>query len=102
MADVTDLAIEELKNRVKVSSQKAVAEQLDITPQYLSDIMNGRRDLSDNIRFKLGFVKVSVLVKPTDVEHVVKSITVALGERKGVDRVWKEVQRKVKEVAVKR
>lgn len=99
MPDVPNLAIEELKRRVAVSSQKAVAEQLDITPQYLSDILNGRRGLSDNIVFKLGFVKVSVYAKPQEVGQVVRAVAVALDEKNGMDRLREEITRKIKQAA---
>lgn len=99
MTDVPNLAIDELKRRVAVSSQKAVAEQLEITPQYLSDILNGRRDLSDNIIFKLGFVKISVYTKPQEAGRVAKALAVALDEKKGVDRLRNEIQSKIKQLA---
>jgi len=70
-----DLAMQELKRRVQnKGSQQAVAEELEITPAYLSDILKGRRDLSDNILFKLGFVKISLHVKTKQAPQVIKAI----------------------------
>lgn len=34
-------------------TQKALAQQLDISPQYLSDVEAGRRGLSDVMRLRL-------------------------------------------------
>lgn len=39
-------------------NQAEVAEGLGITPQYLSDILKGRRDISERVANALGFVKV--------------------------------------------
>jgi plasmid maintenance system antidote protein VapI len=38
----------------KGNKQKAAAS-LYITPQYFNDILNGRRDISENIAKRLGF-----------------------------------------------
>ena len=99
MNDVPNLAIEELKKRVAASSQKVVAEQLGISPQYLSDILMARRDLSDNVIVKLGFMKVSVYVKTQEVPQMIRAIETALDIKKGVDRVRKELQPKIKQAA---
>lgn len=40
-------------------SQKAVAEELGISPQYLSDILNGRRSVSDRVAEALGMERVT-------------------------------------------
>lgn len=59
-------------------SSKAAADALGISPQYWSDIVRGRRDLSDNVLEKLGFVRTitysriggpRMVVPPSDVEH---------------------------------
>ncbi len=44
----------------KHGTQKAAAAALGITPAYLSDLVNMRRDLSDTILAKLGLRKAVV------------------------------------------
>jgi plasmid maintenance system antidote protein VapI len=44
----------------KFPTQKAAAEALGIKPAYLSDLVNMRRDLSDNILAKLRLKRVIV------------------------------------------
>jgi transcriptional regulator with XRE-family HTH domain len=47
-----------LKRRVaQAGSQKQVAEDLEISPQYLNDLLQGRRELSDNLLEKLGLAR---------------------------------------------
>jgi plasmid maintenance system antidote protein VapI len=45
-------------------SQKAVAEVLDITPSYLSDILQGSRGISEKLARKIGYIRETVF-KPT-------------------------------------
>jgi transcriptional regulator with XRE-family HTH domain len=50
--------LEALKKLVSESeSQRKVAERLDITEQYLSDILRGRRDVSEAVAKALGYRK---------------------------------------------
>lgn len=44
-------------------SQNSVAARLDITPQYLSDIRLGRREISGQVAEKLGYERVVQFVK---------------------------------------
>lgn len=44
-------------------SQKELAEHLNISPQYLSDILRGNRFIPDKVANKLGFKKVIKWVK---------------------------------------
>lgn len=49
-----DKAIELIRKMVKdEGSQFAAAKKLDVSAQYLSDILLGRRDISDNVARKL-------------------------------------------------
>jgi transcriptional regulator with XRE-family HTH domain len=49
-------------------SQNSVAARLDITPQYLSDIRLGRREISEKVAEKLGYERVVQFVKVKDRE----------------------------------
>lgn len=49
-------------------SQKAAAKGLGISPQYLSDIMNERRDITDAVAAKFGLRKICVFV-PRNTEY---------------------------------
>jgi transcriptional regulator with XRE-family HTH domain len=56
--------IQELEKQVsRHGSQKAAATALGISAQYLNDLLQGRRDASDNILEKLGLRRVVVRAK---------------------------------------
>ena len=53
--------IQELEKQVRrAGTQKDAATALGISPQYLNDLLQGRRDASDNILEKLGLKRVVV------------------------------------------
>jgi hypothetical protein len=53
--------IRELQKKVKkAGSQKELASALGISSQYLNDLLQGRRNASDNILDKLGLKRVVV------------------------------------------
>jgi hypothetical protein len=64
----TNPVLETLKEIVHdAGSQKKVAEDLGISAPYLHDILEGKRDVSDNIARKLGFLRAPtqwVLIEP--------------------------------------
>lgn len=75
MANVTDLALEELRERIKTAgSQAAAAHELGISPSQLSDVLNGRREISDGMLKKMGFDKVVIHVKKQDRPKLVRAI----------------------------
>lgn len=41
-------------------TQKDAADHLGITPQYLHDILTGRREISANVAQRLGLVKLTI------------------------------------------
>ena len=41
-----------------LNSQKKCAAKIGISPQYLSDILHGRREISGSLATKLGLVKM--------------------------------------------
>ncbi len=43
-------------------TQREAAAHLKITPAYLSDLLNNRRDISDSILAKLGLRRATVIV----------------------------------------
>ena len=52
--------------RQKVAKAKSaikVAKELDISPAYLSDILAGKRDVSEAVAHKLGYKRLTVYVK---------------------------------------
>ena len=55
--------IEELRERSKKSSQKHVAEEIGITPQFLSDVLSGRREVTSRIANAMGYWREIVFVK---------------------------------------
>jgi len=44
-------------------SQKKAAKRLGISPAYVNDIMQKRKEISDNVASKLGYLRVIKLVK---------------------------------------
>ena len=58
-----NLAIETIKNLVKeAGTQAKVAENLGITPSYLSDILKGKREVSESVADKLGLLRRTIYV----------------------------------------
>lgn len=58
----TNDVLKELKKRVdKAGTLFEAAKELQISPSYLSDILNKNRPLSDNILSKLGFERVTTI-----------------------------------------
>jgi transcriptional regulator with XRE-family HTH domain len=55
--------IKVIKSYVACSSQKKVARHLNITPQYLNDILHGRRDISEQVADRLGYRRLVVFEK---------------------------------------
>jgi len=47
----------------KAGSQKEAAEALEISAQYLNDLLQGRREFSDNVLKKLGLERRIVRAK---------------------------------------
>lgn len=51
--------IDRLRERAGKSSQKDVAAELGVSPQYLNDVLLYRRDISHPLARKLGYEKIS-------------------------------------------
>ncbi len=49
-----------LKDRCKASTQTQVAIELDISQQYLGDVLRGNRTISKQLALKLGFEKITM------------------------------------------
>jgi len=49
-----------LKDRCKASTQTQVAIELDISQQYLGDVLRGNRSISKQLALKLGFEKITM------------------------------------------
>ena len=63
MSNATAVSQSELLEQItrlveRWGSQNNVAARLDITPQYLSDIRSGRREISEKVARKLGYERV--------------------------------------------
>jgi hypothetical protein len=72
--------IKKLENMVaKSGTQKAVAEMLSISPAYLCDVLQGRREVSENLARRIGYRRVisfELLSGPKDADKTVL-VTVA-------------------------
>jgi plasmid maintenance system antidote protein VapI len=55
--------VAELKKRADSSSQLQVANEMEIHPSMLNDLIHGRRAISERMAKKLGFVKKVVFNK---------------------------------------
>ena len=49
----------------QAGSQQALAEQLGISTQYLNDVLNGRRDITQRFAEKFGYLRVVLFEKLT-------------------------------------
>lgn len=58
-----DNPMTELRSRVGASSQAQVAKDLGISPQYLNDVLNERREPGKKILQALGLERLVVYVK---------------------------------------
>jgi DNA-binding transcriptional regulator YdaS (Cro superfamily) len=47
--------LDEMRKVISVTSLRKTAGRLGISPAYLSDVLNGRRDVSDNMAILFGF-----------------------------------------------
>ncbi len=54
---------DKLSKRSWQTSQRLVAKELGISPAYLSDILNGHREISAQVAEKLGYERVVTFVK---------------------------------------
>lgn len=59
------LRAELAKSARDVGSQKELAARLRISPQYLGDVLHGRRDISAALAANLGYTRV-VLFQPDE------------------------------------
>jgi hypothetical protein len=60
-----NIAVQKLQEMCDLAgSQKAVADELLISPSYLCDVLKGRRDVSDALAHKLGFVWTLTSLNP--------------------------------------
>ena len=55
MKVTSDDLIEALKAGVSKTSQKDMAENLGVTPQFLNDVLRGRREISYRLAEAMGF-----------------------------------------------
>jgi hypothetical protein len=46
-----------LRKQVRASSLGEVAKTLSVTPQYLCDVLKGRRGISDRLASNMGFIR---------------------------------------------
>lgn len=53
----------ELARECKRTSQKATAKRLGFTPQFINDVLNGRRKITDNLAAKMGYQRVTRFVR---------------------------------------
>ena len=49
--------------------QKALAEQVGVSPQYMCDVLAGKRRISDNLSRKFGFARVTYFVRLEESER---------------------------------
>jgi hypothetical protein len=95
MVEVKNPVIEDLKKRIdEAGSQKAVAEEMGISPSHLSDVLAGKRNLGEELLEQLGYEKVIVHVKAHAVPDVVRAIETAQSEVEHIHGLKKRIFRK--------
>jgi len=55
-----------LREIVEARGQKAVAEAYGFSPQFINDVLRGRRDISNDLAEKLGFTRAVVFFRMED------------------------------------
>lgn len=50
-----------LQKKTIDKTQREVAKELGISYQYLNDILQGRRNISDNIAKRLGYTRITTI-----------------------------------------
>jgi hypothetical protein len=65
MARYSDIALlADLKRRVRKSSQKEVSDELGFSPQFVNDVLSGRRPLTPALALAMGYSRLpTVYVK---------------------------------------
>jgi len=101
MIKISDPVKDYLKRRAnELGSQKAVAEEIGISPSHLSDVLSNKRNLGEDVLEQLGFEKVIVHVKSSNVPEVVRAIETAQAEAAHLDGIKKRiVEPKVRQIA---
>lgn len=90
-----DLVVQELERRVKESgTQKMVAEELDISPQHLGDLIKGKRTASPALLEKLDIVRITFHVKKDRLKPVINLLKMALAEDAHFQRLLDKVLEK--------
>lgn len=64
-----DIVLKTIQAKVTRTSQREVAIEMGVSPQYISDILAGRRAVSEAVAGKLGFEKSCVWKKMAKVEE---------------------------------
>lgn len=78
-----DPVIDELRRKIKASgSQKAAADELEISPSLITEILQGRRTASPSLLEKLGLVKIVVHVKSEKASDVFRAIETVINAQK--------------------
>lgn len=55
--------LDELTDRVRDESQRAVASALGFSTAFLNDVLRGRRSISDHLAERMGWERVTVFIK---------------------------------------
>ena len=65
LPDTVPSPLQVLRGMVEKGSQVGVAKALDVSPQFINDVLNGRRGMTGALAEKLGYQRVvTFLVKP--------------------------------------
>lgn len=101
MVEVNNPVLDYLNKRAEeLGSQKAVAEELGISPSHLSDVLSGKRNLGEEILEQIGFEKVIVHVRSSAVPEVVRAIETAQAEADHLRNLGNRIiKSKIKQVA---
>jgi hypothetical protein len=56
----TDHLLKVLRRRVDIGSLRSVARELEFSAPYIHDILNGRRQMSEELALRLGFTLIEM------------------------------------------
>lgn len=95
MSEIFNPVIADLKERAReLGSQKALAEELDISESFLSDILAGKKTLSDDRLEELGYSRLIIHVRADQVPETLRMIETVYASGRGLDRLKKKVLKK--------
>lgn len=72
----------ELARECKRTSQQATAKRLGFTPQFINDVLRGRREITDNLAAQMGYERVTRFVRQAQPVHQKRATVTSIGGKR--------------------